>query len=497
MSATSNFIDRHGIYSEAEQAAARALLARIDELGLDAIRMTWPDQHGLLRGKSMSRDGFASALKGGIEITMAPFFFDTANGIVFNPFSPDGGFGVPELAGSPNVVMVPDVATFQVLPWADGTGWVMCDLYSRNGSPFPFSPRSILKKTLTDLRTEGYELTTGLEIEWYLTRLLDDNLLGGSLGAPGTAADVPVVAPVARGYSYLLDDHLDEIDDQLRPIRRAVEALGLPLRSTDDEWAPSQVESTFDTLEGLRAADSVTLFRMAVKQVAKRNGHLASFMCTPAVAGFYASGWHLHTSLTDIASGDNAFVPGEGEALSEVGMHYIGGTLAHGIAASVFTTPTINGYRRRRPYSLAPDRITWGSDNRAALMRVISSPGDPSSHVENRVGEPSANPYLYIAAQAAAGLDGIRNKIDPGEGSIDPYAADASQLPQSLSEAITALEADSFYREAFGDSFVDYLVTMKRSEVTRYETWLEENPDREGDVNGVTDWEHREYFEKF
>lgn len=494
--ATSNFIERHGIYNDEERAAATELLARIDELGLDAIRMTWPDQHGQLRGKSLSRDGFASALKGGNEITMAPYFFDSANGIVFNPFSPDGGFGVPELAGSPNVVMVADLSTFRVLPWAEGTGWVMCDLYSRNGSPFPFSPRSILKSTLSDLKSEGFELVTGLEIEWYLTRLLDDNLLNGSLGAPGIAADAPIVAPVARGYSYLLDDHLDEIDDQLRPIRRAVQALGLPLRSFDDEWAPSQVETTFDVLPGLEAADAVTLFRMAVKQVAKRNGHVASFMCTPAIAGFYASGWHLHTSLIDV-SGTNAFVPQEGQALSDVGMHYIGGTLAHAQAASMFTTPTVNGYRRRRPYSLAPDRLTWGSDNRAALMRVISAAGDPSSHVENRVGEPSANPYLYIAAQAAAGLDGIRHKTDPGAASIDPYAADVPQLPQSLSEAITALDGSSFFREAFGNSFIDYLVTMKRFEVDRYEEWLEENPDRDADVNGVTDWEHREYFEKF
>lgn len=494
--ATSNFIERHGIYNDEERAAATELLARIDELGLDAIRMTWPDQHGQLRGKSLSRDGFASALKGGNEITMAPYFFDSANGIVFNPFSPDGGFGVPELAGSPNVVMVADLSTFRVLPWAEGTGWVMCDLYSRNGSPFPFSPRSILKSTLSDLKSEGFELVTGLEIEWYLTRLLDDNLLNGSLGAPGIAADAPIVAPVARGYSYLLDDHLDEVDDQLRPIRRAVQALGLPLRSFDDEWAPSQVETTFDVLPGLEAADAVTLFRMAVKQVAKRNGHVASFMCTPAIAGFYASGWHLHTSLIDV-SGTNAFVPQEGQALSDVGMHYIGGTLAHAQAASMFTTPTVNGYRRRRPYSLAPDRLTWGSDNRAALMRVISAAGDPSSHVENRVGEPSANPYLYIAAQAAAGLDGIRHKTDPGAASIDPYAADVPQLPQSLSEAITALDGSSFFREAFGNSFIDYLVTMKRFEVDRYEEWLEENPDRDADVNGVTDWEHREYFEKF
>jgi glutamine synthetase len=164
------------------------------------------------------------------------------------------------------------------------------------------------------------------------------------------------------------------------------------------------------------------------------------------------------------------------------------------VAASVFTTPTVNGYRRRRPYSLAPDRLSWGMDNRAAMMRVISAPGDPSSHVENRVGEPSANPYLYLAAQAESGLDGILHKIDPGPISDDPYAADVDRLPQTLAAAVDALETDPFFRRRFGDAFVDYLVTMKRSEVDRHGAWVEAHPNEEEYVNGVTDWEHREYF---
>jgi glutamine synthetase len=137
-------------------------------------------------------------------------------------------------------------------------------------------------------------------------------------------------------------------------------------------------------------------------------------------------------------------------------------------------------------------------DNRAAMVRVISSPGDPSSHVENRVGEPAANPYLYLAAQAASGLDGIRHKIDPGPISDNPYAEEtAAQLPQSLGAALEALSADQFFRTAFGSRFIDYLVTMKGSEWARYSAWLEANPDETGYVNGVTDWEQREYFELF
>lgn len=190
-------------------------------------------------------------------------------------------------------------------------------------------------------------------------------------------------------------------------------------------------------------------------------------------------------------------VPGEGEALSELGRHYVGGTLAHGIAASTFTTPTINGYRRRRPYSLAPDRLTWAMDNRASMMRVISAPHDQASHVENRVGDSAANPYLYIASQAVAGLDGILNRIEPGVMAEDPYAEDVPQLPETLEASLDLLEKDTFFREEFGDAFIDYIVTMKRSEVNRYNEWLSNNPDTSTYVNGVTDWEHREYFELF
>jgi hypothetical protein len=225
-----------------------------------------------------------------------------------------------------------------------------------------------------------------------------------------------------------------------------------------------------------------------------RSRDLQSNCLTP---GFYASGWHLNSSLTERSTRRNAFVPLDSEPLSEVGRHYVGGLLEHAVAASAFTTPTVNGYRRRRPYSLAPDRVTWGFDNRAAMVRVISSPGDETSHIENRVGEPAANPYLYMASQALSGLDGITNKTDPGPVSDDPYSAAAPQLPTSLADALDALDGDAFFRRSLGDRFVDYIVTMKRSETARYAAHLADRPDVEEYAANVTDWEHREYFELF
>ncbi|QIZ37330.1 glutamine synthetase family protein [Saccharopolyspora sp. ASAGF58] len=497
MPSTGKFIERHGLYPPEKRESAERSKKLAEQHDIELVRIVWPDQHGLLRGKALTKAAYFAALESGNEITMAPFFFDPANAIVLNPFSTDGGFEIAGLGGSPNVTMVPDPDTFIVLPWAPKTALVFADLYMNNGSLFPLAPRTILKNSLAKLAERNYKIVAGIELEWYLTRIVDDLLGKCSLGAPGTPADPPQVAPVARGYNYLLLDHLDEIDEALTPIRDSVLAMGLPLRSFDDEWAPSQVETTFDVLEGMAAADAASIFKMTVKQTAKRNGYLASFMSTPAIAGFYASGWHLHTSIADASTGENLMVPGEGEALSPLGQHYVGGQLAHGQAASVFTTPTINGYRRRRPYSLAPDRLTWAYDNRAAMMRVISAPGDKASHVENRVGEAAANPYLYLASQVVAGLDGIVNQIEPGPLSEDPYSAEVPQLPTTLKDAIQVLEKDEFFSKEFGSTFIDYFVTMKRSEVDRYESWVAENPDADKYVNGVTDWEHREYFEVF
>jgi glutamine synthetase len=496
VSDTGKFIERHGLYSPAQAEAARRSKNEIEQHGIELIRLVWPDQYGLIRGKSLTRRAFFSALDAGNEITMAPFFFDTASAIVLNPFTPDGGFAIEGMGGSPNVTAVPDPDTLTLLPWAPKTALVFADLYMNNGKAFPLAPRTILKHALHRLAEQNLKMIAGIEIEWYLTEIVDDLLGRCSLGGPGSPADPPQVAPVARGWSYLLLEHLDQIDSILAPIREAVTAMGLPLRSFDDEWAPSQVETTFDVLEGMAVADSASLFKMAAKQVARRHGYLASFMTTPAIEGFYASGWHLHSSIADATTGRNLMVPGDGEVLSPLGQHYVGGTLAHGIAASAFATQTINGYRRRRPYSLAPDRLTWALDNRAAMMRVISAPGDSASHVENRVGEAAANPYLYLAAQAAAGLDGILNQISPGPISEDPYSSEVAQLPTTLGQALDALAADDFYREQFGTEFIDYFVTIKRSEVNRFEAWQAENPDAPL-VNGITEWEHREYFELF
>ena len=149
-----------------------------------------------------------------------------------------------------------------------------------------------------------------------------------------------------------------------------------------------------------------------------------------------------------------------------------------------------------KPHSLAPTGATWAVDNRAAMIRVQGRVGDPGSHIENRSGEPTANPYLYMASQLIAGLEGIESRTDPGPLRPEPYAAaNVESLPTSLREAIEAMSADPLYRAEMGDQFIDYMVKMKMSEVERFETYLEEH--NIGNSDAVTDWEQREYFRLF
>jgi glutamine synthetase len=298
---------------------------------------------------------------------------------------------------------------------------------------------------------------------------------------------------IHQGYNHLTELRLDRIEPITDILRRQSLALGLDLGSVELEFGPSQVEFVFRPAKGMKSADDMLLFRSAVKQICQRHGYHATFMCRPSFPNAMSSGWHLHQSLAD-PRGHNLFAPEEsGQLLSRLGRHYLAGLLAGAAEAVAFTTPTINGYKRYRANSLAPDRIVWGSDNRGAMLRVVGGTSPSATRIENRIGEPAANPYLYMAANIAAGLDGIRRGLDTPPVEADPYAAEAPMLPTSLDEAASALDKDEFYRQTFGKSLVDYLLMMKRAELARYTAAQADNPPADGQT--VTDWEMREYFE--
>jgi glutamine synthetase len=207
-------------------------------------------------------------------------------------------------------------------------------------------------------------------------------------------------------------------------------------------------------------------------------------MCRPRIPNVMSSGWHLHQSLRD-STGANAFIPSqEGRDLSDIGLHYLGGLKEHACAAAALASPTINGYRRYRPFSLAPDRAIWARDNRGAMLRVLGGVGQAATRIENRVGEPAANPYLYMASQVFSGLDGMRRKTDPGPSADAPYETPAEQLPRSLDHALDCLRASAMLSEQMGADFIHYLCHIKQAEIARFN--LE-----------VSAWEHREYFDMY
>jgi glutamine synthetase len=296
-------------------------------------------------------------------------------------------------------------------------------------------------------------------------------------------------------------------DEPLRIVLQTAQALDLPIRSLEVELGPSQVEVVFDVQDALAAADSMALFRNATKQALRRAGYHATFMCRPQFPNIVSSGWHLHQSLYDPQTGANAFTNtaspsreggraatgGDGvpahasDVLSATGAHWLAGLLAHARASCAFAVPTINGYARYQPNMMAPQRAIWGVGSRGAALRVVASgkPNDLAARIENRLGEPAANPYLYIASQIHAGLDGIAHGVDPPAADASSYAVQADNaLPKSLPAALHALATDPALRDGFGEAFVSYYSHIKWHETSRFDANAEQS----------VAWQQTEYF---
>jgi glutamine synthetase len=491
-----NFIEKHGLWSDEQRRLAAEIARRVEAEKLHFVRLAWGDAHGYSRAKTLTIPAFLSALSDGYNIGVATTTLDSAGARVFASFTRGGGMGLDEMTGSPNLTIVADPSTFRVLPWAPGVGWILGDEYFNDGTPFHFSPRQLLRKALRGLSERGYASLVGPEIEWYLLRVADDRLGADNIGAPGMRGRPIRTIPVEPGYHYHSESNMDLMQPVFDALGGAFEALGLGLRSIENEWGPGQVECTFAPCSALQAADNVFLFRTATRQICRRIGYFATFMCRPALKGYYSSGWHLHQSLTEASSGRNLFTPhAAGEILSPLGQAYLAGLLHYAAPATVFATPTVNGYRRFRPNSLAPDRASWAFDHRGAMIRVLGGVSDPATRLENRIGEPAANPYLYILSQIVAGLAGIESKSPLPPPSDEPYTAECPILPKTLADALDALDGESLFRHTLGDTFVDYFIRLKRSEADRYSRSLKEAGVASSDQ--PSEWEHNEYFDFF
>jgi len=471
---------RAGLLDAATIDAAAALLAQVADSDLETVRVLFADPNGVLRGKTIVASALSSIFTSGLAAPSTLVLKDTSNRTVFPIWSADPGVA-GGVSGAGDILMLPDPATFRILPWSPHSAWIFCDPRFKSGAVIPFSPRDVLKSAIARLAAHGLDLVTGLEVEFHVFERVDPMLEH----AHATMPRQPVqTRNLEQGYQFLTETYYDALEPVMDELRRACQALGLPVRSMEVEMGPSQFEFTFDPADPLTHADTMMMFRTMVKEVCARRGLHATFMCRPNVENAAASGWHLHQSLVDRATGRNVMIPAEDGTISLQASGWIAGLLARAAESCLLTTPTVNGYKRYRPHQLAPDRIQWGRDNRGAMIRGLMAAADPASRIENRVAEPAANPYYFFASQILSGLDGLERGLTAPDPVETPYDDPAQRLPESLLSAISWFEGSAFYRGALGDDFVDYLTTVRRAEWDRYHLT-------------VSEWEQAEYFGLF
>ncbi len=461
---------------------AQGVLSDARAAGVETVRISFVDQHGIMRGKALPLSALESAFRNGVTMTSTLLLKDTSHRTVFPVWAGNAGFGDGVMTGAGDVIMRPDPTTFRVLPWSPHSAWMLADIEMADGAPFPFGARHLLRQAMQRLAAQDMALVAGLELEFHVFRITEPNLRHGDSGMPPAAPDTTLLA---HGYQYLTEDRYDVLEPVMDALRRAAEGLGLPVRSMEVEFGPGQFEFTFDPADALTHADNLIMFRAMAKQVCRRQGLHATFMTRPQVPNGMASGWHLHQSLTDLAGSRNLFMAGPDGRLSATASSWIAGLLDHAHGTCLLSTPTINGYKRyQNAFQLAPDRVAWGRDNKGTMLRALMAPGDPASRVENRVAEAAANPYLHLASQISAGLGGISRGLVAPDPVATPYDTAAPPLPRNLGEALAAFEGDEFIDTAFGAGFRRYLATIKRAEWDRF-------------LATVTDWEQREYFSIF
>jgi glutamine synthetase len=257
------------------------ILAEVEARGIETLRLSFADQHGILRGKTLTPRALKGALEGGVAMTSTLLLKDTSHRTVFPVWGAGSGLGEGRLDGAGDVLMIPDASTFRALPLSPHSGWMLCDLAYKDGTPLPFCPRGMLKRAVSELEAAGLRMRAGLEVEFHIHRVTAPNLAHDDGGMPGRPPDTEALN---HGFQYLTEARYAEIEDVLDDIRRAAEGLGLPVRSVEIEFGPSQVEFTFDAADPLTQADTLVLFRTTVKEVCRRQGLHASFMCRPRTA---------------------------------------------------------------------------------------------------------------------------------------------------------------------------------------------------------------------
>lgn len=433
----------------------------VEEEDVEFIRLQFTDILGMLKNVAITSQGLSKALD---------------NRCMFDGSSIGGLVRI----GESDMYLYPDLDTFEIFPWRPQQGKVarlMCDIYRPDRTPFEGDPRYVLKRALKEAEDMGFLLQAGPECEFFLFQLDEE-------GRPTTCTQDTAgyfdVAPIDQG------------ENVRRDIVMCLEEMGFLVEGSHHEMAPGQHEIDFQYAEGMVAADNIMTFKMAVKAVARRHGLHATFMPKPK-ANVNGSGMHLNMSLSDL-NGRNLFSDDTDQlGLSRLACQFMAGLLFHMKEMAILTNPLVNSYKRLVPWYDAPVYVAWSArSSRGPLIRIPSSRGE-NTRIELRCPDPSANPYLVLAACLAAGLDGIKNqmilpeRVDYNLFFMEPEEMKElgiSRLPETLGDAIEAFRGNEFMMEVLGEPVYTKYLEAKETEYRMFRAY-------------VTDWETKEYLYQY
>ncbi len=429
-----------------------AFVQRARDNDVRFVRFLYCDNGGTIRGKAIHIDKLAGRIQNGIGLTVAM----QAMNMLDQLQSVEGMGPVGEIR------LVPDVESYVELPYAPHSASMMADMIALDRTPWAACPRSFLRRMLEEAATAGVHVQAAFEPEWTLARQTED----GSFAPADESLCFSTVGWETGG-------------PVIDAIVAALEAQGMPVEQYYPELGHGQQELSIRHAAGVRAADNQLRYRDTMRAVARAHGFFASLAPKP-FPDQAGNGCHIHVSLWDDEGNNLMAGDGSPQGVSHFGRHWIAGILDHLPGLVAITCASVNSYRRLQPQSWSSAYTCWGFDNREAAVRIVSGlwgETTPSIHFELKASDNSNNPYLALGALIAAGMDGVRRELDPGEPmAVDPFDLDEAErtrrnilrLPDSLEAAVDALAQDTVLTSALGDLLADAYITVKRSEADAF-----------------------------
>ncbi len=433
-------------------------MKELNRQGVEYVRFELPDLHGVSRLKVVPINKVEGYVRQGLNFYGGTLALDTSSLVV-----PESGYH--EENKYTDFLLFPDLSTLTPVPWLEKTAKVICDPEWYSGEPLKVAPRYIFKTLLKQAADLGFDVMMGHEFEFYL--------LNGETKEP--------LFDGCHIFNHLRTQYIPEIDQMVRYLQDS----NIDIITYNCEHAPSQFEINYGPSVGIYGADKAFTFKNAVKEIAHRLGYLATFMTKP-YPDKSGSCCHFHISLWDKDTDCNSFVDtNDNLGLSATARAFIEGILTHARALMPMIGPTPNCYRRLKPHTFAPSKVSWGIEDRSSMIRVKAT-RDERTHLEVRAASGLSNPYLTASAILAAGLLGVKQQLTlrstgdcPGEDNPDfPW------LPQSLGEALDSLATDAEMQQMLGEEFVQLFTKVKRFELDRFD-------------RHITEWETKEYMEVY